>query len=364
MSGPKEGLVILSKKMLFDLLKHGAIAEWKRISTENNLLEIDVNNCRSKAENLIKQISVPPEAGQTFRSGKDEQNQAIALRKKAEQLNKESNAIWNKGWKNNSEITAQNLAQQASDLIKQSNACANAAILAFDNVKILAEKKQEEDKQRELKRIAAKNAIRAIKNESENFNINFLSQWSGEPSQVENARLTLDLAEQKILNEQFDDSQTLANNSIVLFRKLYSQAVENKKRYENREIIADAIINALQSLRYDEPDVNYVQDAEKKFNVNNQLGDLAIFAKAKGESGDMKLQINLDGNVKIDVANIPDGKESECRQTLADLQMKIQDTTDFKITNWGRAENVNASTTTSELKNKSKSQTNTRERGR
>jgi hypothetical protein len=108
-----------------------------------------------------------------------------------------------------------------------------------------------------------------------------------------------------------------------------------KTDFKNREIIADAIVAALNDLQYDEPDVNYEPKADSE---NVMLGNLTIFAKSKGETGDMRMVIGLDGKLELD-ADVPEGKESECHRMLTDLQTKVGETVDFNITDWGRAKN-------------------------
>jgi hypothetical protein len=66
------------------------------------------------------------------------------------------------------------------------------------------------------------------------------------------------------------------------------------------------------------------------------LGDLTIFAKSKGEIGDIRLAIDLDGKIGID-SDVPEGQEAECIRLLNDLQTKVGNVVDFQITDWGRA---------------------------
>ncbi|MDR2170804.1 MAG: hypothetical protein LBP59_11730 [Planctomycetaceae bacterium] len=362
MSGPKDGIITISVKILFEQLKIYGEVEWKKVLAANDIFCQAADNRRIEMEKLLAKNQDADNASKAFQLGKDEQDKSKKLRQEAEQLHKEAAAIWKQGWKNNKkEADAQNIELKAIELINQSNKKLNTAKTAFDNVKIIIEQKNENNRQHELKRVATNNILQAVKNEIENYGTDFIKQWSGEPNLIDEAKKNIQLAEQKITNEQFEEAQTLANKTLEVIKKLYATAIENKKRYENREIVADAIIDALQSLRYDEPDVHYIPDTYKKFDVNNQLGDIAIFAKSKGETGDMRLKIELDGSVKIDVEDIPNGNESECRQIITDLQTKIKNVTDLQITNWGRAENTQP---TSELKNKTKINENEKTRQR
>ncbi|MDR0391257.1 MAG: hypothetical protein LBH59_07055, partial [Planctomycetaceae bacterium] len=53
-----------------------------------------------------------------------------------------------------------------------------------------------------------------------------------------------------------------------------------------------------------------------------------------------RLAIDLEGKVNLDVANIPEGGETECHDTITNLQSKVKEVVDFNITDWGRAKNA------------------------
>lgn len=83
---------------------------------------------------------------------------------------------------------------------------------------------------------------------------------------------------------------------------------------------------------------SYIKDI-----ANAMLGNLTIFAKAKGETGDLRLAVDLDGKIGID-SDVPEGQESACHQMLTDLQAKVGDVVDFNITDWGRAKDYKPQT--------------------
>jgi hypothetical protein len=140
-------------------------------------------------------------------------------------------------------------------------------------------------------------------------------------------------AETEFNAKQYEKATLSAQESVAVYRKFYAEAMKLKQQFVNREIIADALVAALTEMRYDEPDVNYepVEGTD-----NPMLGNLTIFAKSKGKTGDMRLAVDLDGKVALD-ADVPEGHEGECIQMLEDLQTKVDDVIDFKITDWGTA---------------------------
>jgi hypothetical protein len=118
---------------------------------------------------------------------------------------------------------------------------------------------------------------------------------------------------------------------------LYEKSEKNKRRYDSREIIVDAITAALNDLQYDEPDVNYEPAAGLE---NTMLGNITIFAKSKGKTGDMRLAVNLDGKIDLEVEGISEGQESECHGAITQLQSRVAGVANLQITDWGRAKNV------------------------
>ena len=89
--------------------------------------------------------------------------------------------------------------------------------------------------------------------------------------------------------------------------------------------------------------------------------DLTIFAKAPGNRGDMRMNIDLEGKVKLEVEKIAEGEEGVCVQLIQDLQRGVAGQMDFQMTDWGRA--VNASTNTKvAIQHQEKIQERTRER--
>ncbi|MDR1491974.1 MAG: hypothetical protein LBT05_04550 [Planctomycetaceae bacterium] len=221
---------------------------------------------------------------------------------------------------------------QATNTANQAVENARLAKIQFEETRLIIQQKAAEERKQELLRQNAQSCVAAAKNEISSDNVSFISDWMGDEA-IQMLREHLNKADKSFNAKEYEQSSLLAQESVTMFRKFYEAAVQMKQNFENREFIADALIDALQEIQYDKPDVNY----EPKEGVENAiLGNLTIFAKSKGETGDMRLVIDLDGKIDLDT-DVPEGKESECHRLLTNLQEKVGDIVDFKMTDWGRA---------------------------
>jgi len=225
-------------------------------------------------------------------------------------------------------------ADKAVGTINSATESARLARLRLEDTLAIIQKKGAEERKREAARRNAASNIAAAKNEISEDNLTLVSDWKGEEP-IKLIREHLSQANRLYQSGQFDQATLLAQESVAMYRQFYTDAMQVETDFKNREIIADAIVAALTELQYDEPDVNY----EPKENSDNALlGNLTIFAKSKGETGDMRMVIGLDGKLDLD-SDVPEGKEGECHRLLTDLQAKVGETIDFNITDWGRAKN-------------------------
>lgn len=145
----------------------------------------------------------------------------------------------------------------------------------------------------------------------------------------------VDAASRMIALESFDSATSQINEVLNKLRDAVEKSVENKRLAEQREEIAESIMQALYDCEYDTP--SYYQKEE-----GNELSDLCVVAAAPGGVGDMRMRISLDGNVSFEVANIPEGHEQLCIDAVHKMQEKLaEDDVVFNMTNWGRAEDQN-----------------------
>ncbi|MEZ6122333.1 MAG: hypothetical protein R3C49_04035 [Planctomycetaceae bacterium] len=187
-------------------------------------------------------------------------------------------------------------------------------------------------------RQAAINEQEAVETEVQGIDRDQLVQWCGDSSAVENAWEQLNRARRHFDQEDFVAARRELEEGMGRIRRLAEEAGQNRVRFQQREEIADAIMQALFDQKYDNPEFYF---AEQKSNGDdNQLGDLVIFARAPGDKGDMRMQVDLDGHVNLEVQNIPEGEEGLCRQMINGLQEGLAGEVDFQMRDWGRAENV------------------------
>lgn len=302
-----------------------------------------------------KELSQLRESTGTPQAKKEAENafrKAEALFAEAEGLNKQfvvQNSIANDNFNGarqrcgSSQRTVRNFVSEGRTAADQAIGAINGAVesarnakLAYEETLLAIQQKAAEERKLEILRQNARSNIDNAKSEIEQANVAVVQDWIGEEA-VAMMRKNMEQAEKDFLAKKYENASKLAQEAVAMYREFYSTALRTKQKFENREIIADSIAAALQDLQYDEPDVNYEpKDGEE----NTMLGNITIFAKSKGDAGDMRLAIDLDGTVNLEVTDIPEGKESECHQRLTDLQSKVSDVVDFAITDWGRAKHV------------------------
>jgi hypothetical protein len=165
-----------------------------------------------------------------------------------------------------------------------------------------------------------------------------LEQWSGEPEALAAAYAGLAAAEQQLAAEQFDAARQSATAAVTELRRLAEQARAQHARQDQRQEIATVVMQALYDLGYDTPCFQYART--KPAGGDDELSDLTIYANHPGRNGDMQMRIGLNGHVDLEVKDIPEGHEALCHQQLLQLQDRLGQDVDFKITNWGRAAEV------------------------
>ena len=162
-----------------------------------------------------------------------------------------------------------------------------------------------------------------------------LKTYSGvDASTIDSTFATIDLAADTIIKEEFADASKMIEDTMKIIRAIGEKATENKKKAQEREEIAQAIMQALYDAAFDTPE--YYLDDE-----GNALSDLHVIAAAPGEVGDMSLQIDLAGKTSFEVKNIPEGHEQLCIEQIQNLQKNLAESgICFDMTDWGRAKNL------------------------
>lgn len=186
---------------------------------------------------------------------------------------------------------------------------------------------------------SAQNNLNMARQEIETINQVELAKWSGQADDVNRAFNQLVAAEQQIIQENFSGAESGIVASLTKIRELNAVAEANRINCEQRNEIANAIMNALYEQGYDTPSYYYAKQNADGSDI--ELSDLTVFAKTPGTQGDMRMNINLDGKVNLEVEGIAEGEEAVCHQLIQNLQEGLAGEIDFQMTDWGRAANVN-----------------------
>ena len=216
--------------------------------------------------------------------------------------------------------------------------------------------------------LAAKNSAElAVKNclgELALFDKQFLLDYSGvDAAKIEQIYAAADGLNKLLEEERFLEAAETAGFIMEAIRKFGNDAMEHKNQFDERQNIANVIMQALCDADYYSPEFGYAKDENGNI---DKFGPLSIFASSPGGVADMKMQIGLDGHVKLEVENVSDGNEGLCINALNDLAAKVQEEgIDFHVTDWGRAENkLNQPNTSTTVQTVTKEQEQKREKRR
>jgi hypothetical protein len=188
----------------------------------------------------------------------------------------------------------------------------------------------------EIAKRSAENDLDTVGKELAALDRGFLAKWSGNGEQMDSIFRRLEEARKSISREDFAEAQQLLATVLSDARSAFELATTNRHKFKEREIISEALMNALCEQGYDAPSF-YFQDTNNQ-GEDNELSDLTIFAQAPGKLGDMRMKIDLGGKVKLELDKIPEGKESECVNILNGLRDRLEGEVNFQMTDWGRAE--------------------------
>lgn len=143
----------------------------------------------------------------------------------------------------------------------------------------------------------------------------------------------LSVAAGELEQENFGVARTRATAAVEKIRALKEKSDANRRLSDEREEMSQAIMQALYDANFDTPEY-YLQDD------GDALSDMCVVAAAPGGVGDMKLRINIAGETKFEVCNIPEGHEQLCVNQIRNLQKNLAESDiRFDMTDWGRAEN-------------------------
>ena len=163
-----------------------------------------------------------------------------------------------------------------------------------------------------------------------------LMDYSGVPrEQIEKIFSAAEQLPRMIEEERFPEAVETAGFILEALRKFLRDAEENKAKFLEREQIAEALMQVLYDSQYAPPEFGFSAAPDGS---PDRLGVLHIFAKSPGGLADVKMQIDMNGDVKWEMANVPDGQEGICLETLQEVYDKVGELgIDFTVTDLGRA---------------------------
>lgn len=183
-------------------------------------------------------------------------------------------------------------------------------------------------------KLAAERVIADAREELTQIDNEKLKAFSGTPAKEIDALYSeVSAAVGDLVAENFKSATQKTRTAVEKLRTLVEQAETNQRLSQERDEMAQAIMQALYDANFDTPEYYLKDDA-------NSLSDLCVVAAAPGGVGDMKLRINLTGETKFEVCNIPEGHEQLCINQIHNLQRNLAESDiRFDMTDWGRAEN-------------------------
>ena len=188
----------------------------------------------------------------------------------------------------------------------------------------------------EKEKLEAERTLSDAREEAGKADGGVLSTYSGASTgEVEGLFDAIEEAAQLLSSELFAEARDRAAAAVGRLRELGERAAENQRLVQQREEVAQSIMQAFFDANYDTPSY-YMQDEA------DELSDLCVVAAAPGGVGDMRMQITLSGETRFEVDNIPEGSEQLCIDQIRDLQKRLAASdVRFDVTDWGRASNAN-----------------------
>lgn len=311
-----------------------------------------------KSDNVIKMAQKQAEAA---RIEEENQRRSVAFSAEINSLTDSINALNHQKFLPNGFVTLTKEIANFQKLFNRKN-FVETATLGENLVKQLRSFEQRATALQnafEAAQIAAQNSLTAANREINTWDQNELARWTCADQAIAEAYARRNQANDLIQREMFPEAQEMIAQTLNELRNFALLAEKNKSNAEQRNELAEVIMNALYEQGYDAP--TYYYSAQNPNGSDVEISDLTIFAKAPGVRGDMRMNIDLQGKVNLEVEGIAEGEETVCHQLIQDLQKGINQEIDFNMTDWGRAANVDANAKVT-LRQQEKTQEKIRER--
>ncbi|MBR4570360.1 MAG: hypothetical protein IKO19_06795 [Candidatus Riflebacteria bacterium] len=210
-----------------------------------------------------------------------------------------------------------------------------------------------------------KDHLKAAMNEFDAVDKAELKRWSGKASEVDKNYGELVKASDDI-NEAskkgnrpnaFAAPDSKISAAVSALRDLIELANQNKHKFQERDAVRKAIVKALKQQNYDKP-VAYYND-KLPDGSPAELSEMVIYAQNPASTGDMRLRIDLEGKIGLEIfRHDKDGNEEEvtkqdahsCHNSVKKLGENLREAGfNFEITNWGKAEGLEDTQQTSRM---------------
>ena len=252
----------------------------------------------------------------------------------------------------NNQVNAFNKAFAGKDY----TTCTNTGRAVADAIKDFVKNVTELKNKFEEAETNTKDHLKAAMNEFNAVDKAELKRWSGKASEVEKNYGDLVKASDEI-NEAakkgnkpsvFAAPDSKVSAAVSALRDLIELANQNKHKFQERDAIRKAIVKALKQQNYDKPVAYYNEKLADGSPA--ELSEMVIYAQNPAATGDMRLRIDLEGKIGLEVfRHDKDGNEEEvtkqdahsCHNSVKKLGENLREAGfNFEITNWGKAEGL------------------------
>lgn len=202
----------------------------------------------------------------------------------------------------------------------------------------------------------SRSKLAAAKEEIAALDLKELERWSQKAAEIRQALELLERSEkelERISKEGYRANDFNAINQMVaqvlqIFREISDLSSENHAKWEARRKLAKTVVNALNHLRYDEPDIYYEGVLEN--GEGDELSKLVIMAHNPANTGDVRFALTMENKTDIEVFRYAaDGTELEvtqqdavaCHKAILDIGGELDAAgIQLNITDWGKAKDL------------------------
>lgn len=261
----------------------------------------------------------------------------------------------------NSQVNAFNKAFAANDY----ETCTRTGKGVVDALKEFVKNVTELKNKFEEAETNAKDHLQAAMNEFNAVDKAELKRWSGKAGDVDKNYNDLTKASEEI-NEAskkgnkpsvFAAPDSKISAAVSALRDLIELANQNKHKFQERDAVRKAIVKALKQQNYDKPVAYYNEKLPDGSPA--ELSEMVIYAQNPAATGDMRLRIDLEGKIGLEIfRHDKDGNEEEvtkqdahsCHNSVKKLGENLREAGfNFEITNWGKAEGLEDTQQTSRM---------------